>query len=85
MCVLGAGTGLGNCYMVSQVPTDIGFVNEKDPFLIPEFEQRATQVHPAEGGHCTFTAQNEEELEYLNFIRCQIRKFNINHEQMWCG
>ena len=42
MCVLGAGTGLGNCYMVSQVPTDIGFVDKKDPFLIPEFEQRAT-------------------------------------------
>lgn len=38
MCVLGAGTGLGNCYMVSQVPEDIGFVDEKDPFLIPEFE-----------------------------------------------
>ncbi len=38
MCVLGAGTGLGNCYMVSQVPTDIGQIDEKDPFLIPEFE-----------------------------------------------
>ncbi len=59
-------------------------------FLLWDKKQKKYFVLPSEGGHCSFSVQNKEELDLINFIKKNCRKLknsvdNIEREEIVSG